>query len=313
MRRHAQPEIFSRVVRLWKRPKAKALLASLLAVCTLATTLIFATIPNTLAGTLQVVPGNYILVGGCDNGFNRYHMEGTDGVGNPVYYPTFCTHRNYTSAPGTYTYYRNTDPDESTGNPTLLAMLNNAYLNVAQYRNLRYMIAYTNINKFVNGQFIYWAWLAHINPSQYSGIGSTATSNGFPWNNAYNTYFSSIAGTVGAGGAVTAGQDLSIGNQCYTGITYDGTDITAAATSGTPPLHPATVTTGTYRVGPYRIDWNTAGLSRALAQLNYGPNRNAAPLFNLSTVSAADSSRVRFYIAGSTTPTTTVALPITFI
>jgi hypothetical protein len=286
-------------------------MALLLAVCVLAGALVAATMPKTLAGVLQTVPGNYTLVGGCDNGFNRYHMEGTDGVGNPIYYPTFCTHRNYTSAPGTYTYYRNTDPDESTGNPTLLAMLNNAYLSVAQYRNLRYMIAYTNINKFVNGQFIYWAWLAHTNAAQYSAIGNSATNQGFPWSDAYNTYFGSVAGTLG-GGAVAAGQGLSIGNQCYTGIGYNGTDITAAATSASPPLHPAAVTTGSYRVGPYKIDWNTAGLSRPLAQLNYGPNRNEAPLFSLSTANAADGSRVRFYLAGATTPTTTVAIGQTF-
>ena len=299
--------------RFWKKTKAKPLLALLPAVCALAGALIFTAVPGTLASPVQTVLGTYYLVGGCDNGFNLYHMEGNDPVGSPVYYPTFCTHRNYTSAPGSYTYFRNTDPNENLGpgggtvNETLKNMLDNAFLNVAQYRSLRYMIAYTNINKFVNGQYIYWAWLAHTYPAQYSGIGSTATANGFPWNNAYNTYFGSVAGTLG-GGAVAAGQGLGIGDQCYTGIRYNGTDITAAAVSGTPPLHPAVVTTGTYRVGPYVIDWDTAGLSRVLAQLNYGPNRDTAPLFDLSAVNAADSGRVRFYIAGSATPTTAVAL-----
>lgn len=257
--------------------------------------------------TTVIIPGTYTLNGGSRSGFNYYHMEGYgairpgDAPTAAFWQDTFCTHKDYNAAPGSYVYYYNANPDETAaGNPLFYTNIlnqgtdikNGLEMTVEQWRDLRYCILYTNVNRDSFGQYAYWTYLATKIPERYSGMGGRAT-----WSDAWMTqYFGAKAsGNFMGLGPIADGQTIDLGAQINVQFTYNG--------STTIPSSFA-LDTANPRVGPFKIEW-TSGSDPVLAQLNCGPNKDTPPLFNLS----ATGSAVRFYSsAGSRVPITSIRL-----
>ena len=237
-------------------------------------------------GTTEIIPGEYTLNGGAKSGFNYFHMVGTGAKrpGEPedaFWQDTFCTHKDYNSGSGSYVYYYNANPGETAASNPLFytnvlnqgtAVKNGIEMTVAQYRDLRYCILYTNVNRDSFGQYAYWSYLAEKIPERYSYLSGRA-----PWDDDWEIkYFGAKADPNFMGlGAIADGQTIDIGAEI--GVQFSGpTVVTLSETSG--------------RAGPFKVEW-TPGSDPVLAQLNCGPNKDSVPMFMLS----ASSSAVRFY------------------
>ena len=258
-------------------------------------------------GGTVIIPGDYYLTGGARNGFNYYHMYGYGAVrpGAPYTYDfwldTFCTHKDYTSAPGSYIYYYNTDPDDYNQDNVLFhqnvlnentAIKSGIEMTVDQYRDLRYCILYTNVNRDIAGQRVYWSYLGHFIPQRYSAM----SAQGALWQDDWLTrYFGAVGANDFMGlGPIADGQDINIGAQVGVQFTQPDPNASYHLDESNP------------RVGPFKIDW-TPGSDPVLAQLNCGPTKNVPPVFNLRVEDS--SSAVRFYSsATSRVPITSVQL-----
>lgn len=259
------------------------------------------------ASVTTIIAGTYELNGGSRDGFNYFHMEGygakrpDDSPAADFWQDTFCTHKDYSSAPGTYVYYYNASPDETAqGNPLFInnvlnqgtSIKSGLVMTVAQWRDLRYCILYTNVNRDSFGQYAYWSYLATKIPESYSGMSGRAT-----WQDAWMTqYFGAKASDDFMGlGSIAEGDSINIGAQVGVELTYNG--------SATVPAN-FSLDASTPRVGPFKVTW-TPGSDPTLAQLDCGPDKTTAPLFNL----AAAGSAVRFYSSpASKVPVTAVRL-----
>ena len=259
------------------------------------------------------VPGTYTLNGGSACGYLRYHMEGVGPDGLPFWQDTFCTHKNYNSAAGSYIYYYNDIAAENPiDNPEYYGEIlnynttvkNGLEMTPEQYRKLRYCILYTNANLDPNGQLAYWSWLGHYIPSRYSNIGAS----GLAWNDSLLTYFGAKASADYMGlGPIAEGATLGIGASVDTKFSYNGTDISVEAGSGTPPTYPQPLVDDVFRVGPFRADW-APGSDPVLAQLHAGFDKDEPPVFYLRAENAVDSGKVRFYKVGSDKPVTSIRM-----
>ncbi|MDR1805437.1 MAG: prealbumin-like fold domain-containing protein [Clostridium sp.] len=264
------------------------------------------------------IPGSYELKDGADNGFNYYHMEGVGSDGQAFYRPTFCTHKNFNNAAGSYIYYYNDLPGETAAsNPEYYTEVlncgttefrNGLEMTPEQYRHLRYCIVYTNLNRDGAGQYIYWTYLAKVMPHRYSNVGKLGEDEGYTWQDSYISYFGAKASNDFMGlGQIEEGDTIGIGDSCSVAIKYNGGDITAAVLGGQ-TSYPATLENDQLLVGPFVLEW-AADSNPVLAQLNSGFDRNTAPLFAVKTTDSADSSRVRFFSANDLeTPVVSVAL-----
>jgi hypothetical protein len=289
-----------------------AVLSGVLAICLVATLLC---VVHAAPDHSIKVPGTYELKDGANNGYNFYHIEGVGSDGLAFYQPTFCTHKNFSSAPGSYIYYYNDLPGEDAlSNPEYYGeILNNGTttfrngleMTPEQYRKLRYCMLYTNFNKDPKGQKIYWSWLGHFIPHRYSEIGGL----GFQWTDDYLTYFGANESANFMGlGAIADGDTLGIGDSCSTVFYYEGSNVTNTVTSDSPPTYPAYVADDELILGPFKIDWDPSS-DPVLAQLNCGADKQTPPKFKLKTQDAADASYIRFYKSGDmNTPVTTISI-----
>jgi hypothetical protein len=244
-----------------------------------------------LSDSFTQIFGTYKLGGGSRNGFNYYHIHGnlaSDPV-NPFWRDTFCTHKDYNSAAGTYFYYYNAVRDDKTNSELLEKILNTGTpvksgieMSLDQYRHLRYCIIYTNINHDARGQYAYWTWLAKFIPERYSNFSGSDI-----WTDEWRTkYFGAKESADFQGlGMIENEATADIGASVDTRLLFNGNNI-----------QDFTLNEGdNMRVGPFRLEW-TAGSDPVLAQLNSGPNKNTPPVFSLSS---DVSKAVRFYNAAN--------------
>jgi|GEM_PF-3294687 len=269
----------SKPVRKWMTAALSLILAAAIAVPLLV-------FPNA-AGSTQQIPGTYLLSHGARNGFNYFHMEGNTAAdpGTPFWRDTFCTHKDYNSAPGTYVYYYNTDTTDT--DPVFLtnvlnqgtSIKNGIEMTLAQYRALRYCMLYTNANRDSRGQYAYWTYLGRFIPERYSAM----SRQGDPWQEDWPTkYFGAKADPNFMGlGPIADGQTIDIGAEIDFRFTYNG------STTIPPTL---VLTEANPRSLAYKIEF-TAGSDPVLAQLNCGPNKDGALWFDLRATSAG----ARFY------------------
>jgi hypothetical protein len=286
-----------------------------------------------------IMDGFYRYVGPTgligSNGFNIHAIaadpgrERPDG-GIPAYItmPTYGAHRDYGYGEyyeyerDSYTYYYNASSDETLdGNPLFMKSVLNIGtdvkdaldLSLEQWRDLRYCILYSNINKDRQGQYAYYSYLAEYMPEKYSNNG------GLPWQNEWLTrYFGAMGGAVpgfdpALNVTVASGATINIGAQVDTMIKYAANGVDFEAIDDYGQVFSDVIVPDNSRIGPFRIEW-TPDSDPLLAQLNCGPDKSTPPVFSLSYYipsSQWDNERptlVRFYIKGSDTPTTTVQM-----
>jgi hypothetical protein len=247
-------------------------------------------------GEIVEIPGTYYLESGAKSGLTMYHIRGNlNGLpADSFWEDTFCTHKDYSSAPGSYVFYYNAVPADETNTTLLETILNigtpyktGIEMSLNDYRHLRYSMLYTNINRDTNGQAAYWTYLGKFLPERYSFFNYNRVGD---WQDAWMTqYFGGkqTADFYGLG-PIEDGETVSIGAKVDTFISRPANE------AGLHDLDGA----GNVIVGPYSIHW-TSDSDPALAQLNSGANKEIPPSFSLYETSGA---HVRFYKGSSGAP-----------
>jgi hypothetical protein len=248
--------------------------------------------------SFQQIPGTYSRLTGARNGYNFYHMESSNaGVNTTNFWrDTFCTHKDINGGgPESYVYYYNSVLDDYDNDELMDKVLNSdgiGFSSVKSWQDLRYCIVLAAATRNSAAQSIYWSYLGHYFPNEFSTYGSV-------WNSAYSTSWFGVLPTSDfyGLGAITDDDYLKIGASV---------DVTSTVPSGT-------VTDGVdddkdEKFGPYSISWK-AGSDPVLAQLNSGTDKTTPPLFSLST-DRGNNGLIRFYdnAACAGAPITTIRL-----